>query len=71
MSSGQLEGGLRRRALKSNMADREQGKTGKHATRDSVSPKPKMVWDRKETENGLGQQDACLLFVVLFRNAIR
>ena len=26
MSSGQLEGALRRRALKSNMADREQGK---------------------------------------------
>ena len=26
--SGQLEGALRRRALKSNMADREQGKTG-------------------------------------------
>ena len=27
----------------------------RHATRDSASPKPTMVWDRnKETENGLG-----------------
>ena len=55
----------------------EIGGTFRDATRDSVSPKPKMVWDRskrnrkwsgaeeKETENGLGRTGLDLLQVIL------